>query len=303
MQPVLFTIANFPVSSFGLLLVIGIILGSFVMWRIVRVYDLDQEKTLDLILIVSFISLIFSRLYFIAVHPQQFNSVLKVVDIVHHPGLPFWGAFWGGLLGLSLLMKRFKLHPFQMLDIATVGFFLIITFSSIGCLLGSCEYGLPSDSFFAVTQKGVYQERIPLQLIQAIVSFLAFLYFWHQTLRFHNLGQIFAKGLIILGVIKLSLEPFRPVSLEFFGFNISYLFELLLLIGGFFLYYQKSRRSVFGDIKYTLSILYNSSRRKALFLTLAKKCYNLLVLIRYKLTRLQKSIFKLFNIRSNPNNF
>ena len=49
MFPVLLSIGNFPVSSFGLFLAMGIFTGAFAVWRISRGYDFDAEKILDLV--------------------------------------------------------------------------------------------------------------------------------------------------------------------------------------------------------------------------------------------------------------
>lgn len=303
MQPIILTLGGFSISSFGLFLVLAIILGSFAIWRIVRLYDLDEEKAIDLILLTLASSLIASRLFFVATHFSQFDSILKVVDLVHFPGLPFWGGYFGGIISLFFLSRRFKFTTYQALDLAAVGFFLGLSISSIGCLMGSCEYGLPSKEWFAVVQVGVLERRFPLQIIQAVASFIIFVYLWRSILRFHSMGQIFAFGLFYLGVLKIILEPFRPVQTQFYGVNISYVFALTCIIGGLTLYYNRAKRSVFSDILYSASLLWNGNKRKQFVLKLAKTCYNLLVLIRFKLGRLQKKSFRVFNIKSNPDKF
>ena len=43
MYPVILTIGSISVTSFGLFLAVGVILGVFFFWRLSRVYDLSEE--------------------------------------------------------------------------------------------------------------------------------------------------------------------------------------------------------------------------------------------------------------------
>ena len=49
MLPVLFSIGKISVSSFGIFLALGILLGIFLVWRLSRAWDLDEEKILDFV--------------------------------------------------------------------------------------------------------------------------------------------------------------------------------------------------------------------------------------------------------------
>jgi phosphatidylglycerol---prolipoprotein diacylglyceryl transferase len=303
MKPVLFSIGDFPITSFGVLLVLALLLGSFMIWRIIRLYDVEAEKVFDLIFLTLIGGVLGARLYYILTNLNKFDSPIKVLDIFHHPGLPFWGAFLGGFLTLMFFIRKFKIQMFQVLDISTVGFFIALSISSLGCFFGSCEYGVQSNLGMAVPQVGVIGRRLPLQFFQAGLSFLVFLYLWKTTLRFHVIGQIFALGLIFLGIIKLGLEPFRPPQSTILGFNLSYIYGVLLLVAGFWIFYKRAKKSIINDLGYTLSLIWNGNRRKNVMHKFNKRCYNLLVRFRFGISKLQKSLLRLLNIKSNPNEF
>ncbi len=82
MFPVLFTIGNFPVSSFGLFLALGIFFGSFTVWRIARSFDYDSEKVLDLIFLTVGIGFVTARLTFVLLNLQVFDSLTKIFFII-----------------------------------------------------------------------------------------------------------------------------------------------------------------------------------------------------------------------------
>src|SRR5947208_2974217 len=123
MFPVLFTFNKFTISSFGLFLILSLILFIFLVWKIAKTYDVNEEKTLD-ILFLSFIgAFLFSRVVQILSNYPAYNNILKMVLINKFPGLSIWGALIGGLLTLKIFYQKFKLNFWQIGDFVIVGFF------------------------------------------------------------------------------------------------------------------------------------------------------------------------------------
>src|SRR5258708_17707733 len=176
MQPVLLTLGGQPISSFGLFLLLSFLASSYFIWRVVRAYELDEERAIDLLLLTFSGGLIGARVYFVLLHLNQFDTLSKIVLINRYPGLSFWGGFLVGFLVLKFFAARFKLAFWQLADFALIGLLIGLSISSLGCLLGSCQYGLPSNLPFAVTQVGLIGKRFPLQIIEALVYLVIFYY-------------------------------------------------------------------------------------------------------------------------------
>src|ERR1035437_2093730 len=101
MFPVLFIIPGKSVSSFGIFLALGFLYGVFLIWRLSRAWDLDEEKVLDLTLFTFLGGLIGARLYFALENPQIFTAnILRLVLVTKYTGFSFWGAILGGWLTL-----------------------------------------------------------------------------------------------------------------------------------------------------------------------------------------------------------
>lgn len=304
MWPVLITIGNIPISSFGFFLLISLLTGAFFIWRVIRVYDFNEEKTLDLILLTFLGGLIGARVYFILSHLNQFDGFFKLILINRYPGLSFWGSFLGGFLTLSFFSKRLKVNFWQIADYASVGLFISLSLASLGCLLGSCGYGQVSNLPLAIPQSGLIGKRFPLQFIEAILTFLGFLYLYRKVLRFHTIGQIAALGLILLGLIKLGLQSFRGDTQLIYPFiDLSFLWSLSLIFFGLKINYQLNKKSPLTDIKFLGSLLTNSNRRRMVISKINKSCYNFKVNLRHTLYQWRKNLFRLLNIKSNPSNF
>ncbi len=303
MFPVIASIAGFTISSFGLFLLLAFIAAFFVVWRIIRLYDIDPERMIDLTLFTFVCSLIGARLYFIVSHLSQINNINRAIDIYRFPGFSFWGGLTAGIISLFFLSRRLKLRLWQVADIAIVGLFIALSIGSIGCLLGSCEYGVNSSLPIAVTQVGVIGKRLPVQLFESILMIGLFWYFWRSILKFHFDGQITGWGLIVLGVTKAVIEPFRPAQLYILTINISYLFCGLLLLLGVWILYSRPKKSLKQDLAYSVTLIRHQPKRKQALSSIRKWWYNLYVTAGLNIARLKRNLFKLLHVKANPDKF
>ena len=74
MFPVLFSIGKITVSSFGVFLTLGFLFGVFLVWRLTRAWELNEEKILDLTMLTFIGGLIGARIYFLMENWQLFSN-------------------------------------------------------------------------------------------------------------------------------------------------------------------------------------------------------------------------------------
>ncbi|MBI2595165.1 prolipoprotein diacylglyceryl transferase [Candidatus Daviesbacteria bacterium] len=303
MKPVLFSVGALSISSFGFFLLIACGVGVYIIWRIVRVYDLDEEKSLDLIILTIAGGLIVSRLYFVLFHIEQFDSVIKIILVNRYPGFSFWGAFFGAFGIFRVLCARFKLNFWQMADLVMPGVFLGISVATLGCLLGSCEYGLVTNAPFAIIQAGLVDKRFPVQVVESLLFFLGFLYLWKGALRFHRFGAITAEGLMLIGIFKFMLEFFYGSRQQFGVFSAGLVYSVLLIISALWVYYFTNKRSPLADLKMLKVLAQRSDKRHELVSKIGKNWYNLKVDFKVTFQKAKKGLLKLLNVRANPQKF
>lgn len=303
MFPVIASFAGFTLSSFGLFLLLGFLVSFFVAWRIIRLYDIDPEKIIDLSLLLFLGSIIGSRVYFVITHWPQFANYTGIIDLIHFPGLSFWGGYIGAIIVLLISYRKLKLRFWQTADLVTVGFFAGLALGSFGCLLGSCEYGFVSGLPIAVSQIGVIGKRFPVQIIQGIFAVAACWYLWKNIIKFHFDGQIAGKGLLILGLIKLLTEPFRVFQVGFFDISLTYFFSVVLFISGVWVLYNRTKKSLKQDLAYSVNLISKENKRKQAISSARKWWYNLYVNSRFSLIRLKRNLFKVLHVKSNPTKF
>lgn len=286
MYPVLFTIGNVSVSSFGVFLAMGFLLGMFLVWRLSRAWDLDEEKVLDLSLLTFIGGLIGARVYFAALHLADFAvSPLNLILINKVPGFSFWGGILGGWLTLFFLSRRSRLDFWQLADIASVGLLGGLILSDIGCFLGGCSVGIPSRLFFAATMVGFVGKRWPVQIIEAILLSLALMKIWSKATHFHQRGKIVSLTFISVGIIQLLLEPLKPS-------HSGGIFSLVFLVLGLTIFYKVTRQNPITHLKslsvFLVNIITSPESRKKIVQNLGRSWYNQKASINWKLRNLKK---------------
>lgn len=261
-------------------------MGIFLVWRLSRAWDLDEEGTLDLILLTFLGGLVTARLYFAIEHLQDFiASPVNLILINKVSSLSLWGGILGGWLTLYFLARRKRLNFWQLADIASVGLLGGLILSDIGCFLGGCNIGSPSNASFAVTMVGSIGKRWPIQIIEALFLTVGLLNIWSQATHFHQRGRVVSLVFIYIGIIQLITEPFRQDHS-----GLAYGGVLILL--GLTIFYQvlKQKPITYITVLRELSIkfLTDSESRKAAVQTLSKTWYNQKTAIGWQFRNLKK---------------
>lgn len=291
MLPVLFSIGNISVSSFGVFLALGFLLSIFLVWRLARAWDLNEEKVLDLTLLTFVGGLIGARLYFAIGNLQFFlSSPLNLFLITKVPGFNFWGGFLGAWLVLYFFAKRFRLDFWQVADIASVGLFAGLIFSNTGCFFGGCNAGAVSNAFFAVSMEGLVGKRWPVQAAEALLLVLALTKIWSLATHFHQTGKIVSIAFIYLGIIKLMIEPFKQN-------HTGVVFSFILVILGVFIFYRLTKQSPLTHLKafgrFLNKLISSPETRKEVVQMLGKSWYNRKIAAFWKLRNLKKVLRRL----------
>lgn len=282
------------ISTFGIFLALGMILGIFLVWRIARAWDMNEEKILDLTLLTILGGILGARVYFILQNFHLFGlSLGQWLNFQKYPGFSFWGALLGGFFTLRFFTKKFRINSWQAADFALVGLLGGLILESLGCFFGGCNVGIPSKLFFAVPMVGSVGSRVPVQLVETIILSIIFLRVWKAVLRFHIQGTVAAICLIYIGLVMLLLTPLRQNNTDFY-------LNLILVITGIILIYRLTKRSLRADLKtagvYFLDIFRDGAIRKNLVVQIKRSWYNTLVSLKWQVKYFTKFLRRV-NVR------
>ena len=287
MFPTLFSIGKLNISSFNVFLVLSFLYGIFLVWRLVRAWDIDEEKSLDLTFLTLAGGLIGSRIIFVLEHLEVFiRSLPKIILIYQQPGFSAWGGVVSGFLTLYFFSRRFKIDYWQVSDLGAVAFLGSLILANLGCLPGGCD----TVNVFGSGRK------FPVAGIEALLLLAAFLKIWPVATHFHIRGKVVSLVLINLGIIRLltaALRQIRPAG---------YLSALILIATGTILFYRVTKRNFKQDLKNYFElghkIFTDSDTRKSMMQSFSKWWYNQKTSFVWKVNNMKKRIRRLY-VRSS----
>jgi len=289
-------------------LVLALFYAVFLVWRLSRAWDFNEEKILDLAFFTAFGAFVSARIYFVLVYFDYFSQdLMRVLYIFKYPGFSFWGAFLGGWLTLYFVSGKKKIDFVQIADIAAVGFLGSLLLGDIGCFLGGCDVGILHNSFLGVSMAGQVGKRFPVQALEAILVGILLFRIWPKATHFHTTGATSAQVLIWVGVIKFMTEFLRPAHLG------GYFFSFILVALGASFHYQFNRHKIIHDLgilkEFLVMFLSDRRFRKAAlhngftnwYNNTVSSLYDTSIAIKWRFRNFNK-ILKKINVKPTPKN-
>jgi len=255
MKPILFEIAipfletSIPVSAYGTMLSLSLILGIYLTGRNGKKQGLDELKVLTACLWGIIFLILGARLFFIIQNYQSYLANPAKILQLWKGGLVFYGGFIGGVGAAVIYMRIKRISVQKFLDASTPGITLGLFLTRIGCFLNGCCYGKLSELPWAVHYplgSRVYNGQLktglieatqelslpvhPTQLYSSLNGLLLFLviYYWARHKRFD--GELFWGFSLLYSITRFIIEFFRgdQVRTEVLSLTIPQLVSITL---------------------------------------------------------------------------
>ena len=152
MHPELFEIPfiHLTIRSFGVMMVIGFLMGFFLIGRLGRNITSNPQLITNLALYCLVTGVIGARIFFVVHHLDQLENPWASMFAVWQGGLEFYGGVILAIPVIVLYSRRHKLPIRQCLDIMAIALMLGLAFGRLGCFLNGCGFGKPTDLPWAV---------------------------------------------------------------------------------------------------------------------------------------------------------
>ena len=212
MYPTLFSIGDFNVASYTVLLDLGLILGLLVTYLEGKRQLGNGTMALDLGLWSVIGGILGGRIAYVLANWRIFSEDWVSAFRIWEGGLAFHGAILGGLLVLAVfyyLQGRGE-NPvsfWRLVDVLTPGLALGIAFGWAACLLGGCAYGIVGEGFgYAILPDlfGVEASRFATQAVGLGISLVLFLGVWLMRRRWPFAGA----GFLLYGLLYFASQFF-----------------------------------------------------------------------------------------------
>ena len=243
----LFSIGNFVVHGYGLMIALGFALCVIMgMYRAKR-HKLEPEAVLDIALIGIVVGFLGAKLLYIIVEfPAFLNNPMQVMG---SEGFVVYGGIIAGVLSAVVYCRKKKLAFLEYFDLASASIALAQGFGRIGCFLAGCCYGRETDAWFGIVfpegsmaPAGV--SLIPTQLISSAGDFLiaAVLVLFYKKRK--HIGDIGALYMLLYGVGRFLVEFLRQDDRGGIGLlSTSQIISIVIVAGSFLLFSRNCRHA------------------------------------------------------------
>jgi phosphatidylglycerol---prolipoprotein diacylglyceryl transferase len=241
MYPVLFRIGSIEITSFGLLVAIGALVGLWVFRRELRASNLP-DSALDAAMVGIIGGLVGAKLLWTAEHRGE-EPLLDL--LLSRGGLSWFGGLAGGVGGGLLFIWWRQLPAMEVIAAATPALAIGHAIGRIGCLLVGDDYGRPSSLPWAIAfPEGLPPTSVPVhptQIYEAVL--LVPLAFVLMRWRRQHRPAAFVLGgyLLLAGAIRFGIEFLRVNTRVVGPLSVAHIASILAMLVGLFLIASLSR--------------------------------------------------------------
>ena len=232
MYPTFFRIGTFEVTSFGVMVAIGALVGLWVFGRELSRSRLPQSGS-DAAMAGVFGGLVGAKLLWVVEHlgESPFKDLL-----LSRGGMSWFGGLLGGVATALVFMRRLRLPVLATLAAATPALAIGHAIGRIGCFLVGDDYGRPTDLPWGVAfPRGLPPTDVrvhPTQLYEmAALLFVAWL-----LIRWRRRGVadavVLGRYLVLAGAIRFAIEFIRVNERIVGPLTLAHLVSLALVITG-----------------------------------------------------------------------
>jgi len=214
LYPELFHVGFIHIRSYGLMMAVAFVVGTFLALRESRRLSLDEDKVVNVILVTLVASVLGARMLYVLEHLPEFRREWTSVLALWQGGLTLYGGVAAGTFAGLVAAKRMKLPIWITADALTPALALGTMFGRIGCFLNGCCYGRPTNLPWGVTfppdsfaglEFGNARVH-PSQLYFALAGLVLFVFTWSTRKRFRVPGTLFWTFMILFALIRIPLD-------------------------------------------------------------------------------------------------
>jgi len=257
MIPILFKIGPFPIYSFGLMLGIGFLLGSYILSLELKRKKMDPEIASTITILAVIFGIAGAKLLFL-IEEWQFFIRNPIGEAFSPGGLTWYGGFVLGMTAVTIYVRRKRIPFLKVWDGLAMGLILAYGVSRIGChLSGDGDYGfptslpwgtdyshgtLPPSRAFAIFPEiasrypgGIVPDTTPCHptpVYEFLLGVAGFIVLWNLRKRPWPDGKMFMVYLMMSTVFRFSVEFLRLNPRLLWGLSEAQLIAVPLFVAG-----------------------------------------------------------------------
>ncbi len=259
MNPVAFSFWGFDVRFYSLLILIGVLLGYFMIVREAKRFGISSDFMFNLFFWTIIIGIIGARLYYVVFNWEYFGSHIGEIWQIWQGGLAIHGGILFGLITISIYTKRHNVRLGRILDIVVIPLILAQAIGRWGNFFNSEAYGaattlnhlrslhIPEFIIQGMRINGIYYTpTFFYESLWCLIGFAIMLFV--RRSKYVKIGQITGIYMIWYGVGRFFIEASRTDSLILLGFKVAQLVSIIMIIVGIVLFILGVRKGKYEDL-------------------------------------------------------
>lgn len=259
MNPVIFSLGNFEIRWYSVLILIGVFIGYKLAEKEAAKYDAPKDFMFNLTFWSVIVGLLGARLYYVIFNWSQYSHDLLSVFRFWEGGLAIHGGIIAGLITMYFYCKKYNVRLIKITDIAVVSLLIAQAIGRWGNFFNSEAHGpattlailkshviVPEFVINGMYINGTYYEpTFFYESLWCILGFIIILIIRHN--KNLHLGTLTAYYLMWYGTGRFFIESMRTDSLMLGGFKIAQIVSVIMFIIGLVITMINSRKNPFDD--------------------------------------------------------
>ena len=220
MRPILFKIGAFTFPSYTLMIMVGVLVGTYVGVQLCKRHRLPVVYLIDMAIIGIIAGFLGARIAHVLVEAPAYYWEKPVRFFYFwQGGFVSWGDYTSILFSWYFYLRWRKQPVWAYFDVVSVATPLTIFFGRIGCLLTGCCFGKPTDFWLHLTFSDpastayYFYPNTPLHVTQlylmANVLLIAGIIWWRLYKHWRFQGQLFTTMVMLYAVGRFLIEFLR----------------------------------------------------------------------------------------------
>ena len=230
MDRVAFSIFGIDVMWYGILMAIGMILGTLLALKEAKRVGIKEDDVLDLAIFAIPIGLLSARLYYVIFNWEYYSQNVSQILNFRAGGMAIHGALIGGILTGYIFTKIRKINFLKMADAVMIGMPLAQAIGRWGNFINQEAHGGPTDLPWGIMVDGVKVH--PTFLYESIWDAAIFIFLWIFRKKKKYEGQIIVYYIGLYSLGRFFIEGLRTDSLMIGHLRMAQVISLIGVIVG-----------------------------------------------------------------------
>ncbi|MGM9834153.1 MAG: prolipoprotein diacylglyceryl transferase [Bacilli bacterium] len=260
MNPVLFTIGNFAIRWYSVLILIAVTIGIKLAQMEAKKFNIPAELIFNLAFWMVIFGLIGARAYYVIFNFAEYQDSLMSIFKIWEGGLAIHGGIIGGFLVVLFYSKKYNIRLAKLTDIIVVSLILGQAIGRWGNFFNGEAHGaatnlatlesvkiIPDFVIRGMLIEGVYyQPTFYYESLWCLLGFLILIIV--RRLKYIKTGQLTSIYLVWYGIGRFFIETSRTDSLMFGGFKVAQVVSIIMVVTGLLMFLVLAKKGHFEDL-------------------------------------------------------